>query len=249
MNPIYIAHRGSRVNGGVENTKEAFLGGSKAKAGGLECDVRVTKDGCFIISHDETLERLTLNSDVKSTKNVNEENFFEIKDIVLSQNYDNKTYYGKICTFEEYLKICENNNLIPIIELKWTNGIYSNNENVADYDYSNLDKLVDYIKKYNLYNKAVVMSSMRGCLNYLRMNYPILQLQWLCTSNVIDYIDWCMEKNISIDVIYTSCTKEVVDKCHKHNLIVNIWTLNDENLLNKYVEMGVDMVTSDYLIK
>ena len=43
--------------------------------------------------------------------------------------------------------------------------------------------------------------------------------------------------------------KELVDKFHSKNLLVNIWTLNDEALLDKYLEMGVDMITSDFIIK
>lgn len=249
MNTIYIAHRGSKVLGGVENTKEAFLGGVSKKASGLECDVRLTKDGVFIICHDETLERLTLNSDLKTTLNVNQETFDTIKDIKLTQIYNEKKYSGVICTFEEYLSICDENNMIPIIELKWTNGMYSNNLNDNDFDFSNLDKLVALIKKHNLYDKAYVMTSMRGCLKYLRTHYSDLKLQWLCSTNVLDYVDWCIDNNISIDVEYNSCTKELVDKCHNNGLIVNIWTMNDESLLQKYLDMGVDMITSDWVIK
>jgi len=249
MHTIYIAHRGSKVNGGVENTKDAFLGGVKAKAQGLECDVRVTKDGKFIICHDDTLERLTQKSKIKYDLNVNLETFDKIKDIKLSQEYNNTVYEGVICTFEEYLAICYENNMIPIIELKWTNGMYSNNQNDSDFDYGNLDKLVELIKKHHLFDVAYVMTSMRGCLQYLRNHYPSLKLQWLCSTNVLEHINWCIQNNISVDVEHNSCTKELVDICHAHNLVVNIWTMNDEALLKKYLDMQVDMITSDFVIK
>lgn len=247
MNTIYVAHRGSKVNGGVENTQEAFLGGVKAGAQALECDVRVTKDGTYIIFHDNTLERLTKESQKKYTLDVNQEIYDVIKNIELTQNYRDNCYKGNICLFETYLDICKEGNVIPIIELKWTNGIYSGDEN--NYNYANLDQLVTLVRQHGLFDTAYIMTSMRGCLEYLRKKYPTIKLQWLCSTNVLDHIDWAIENNINIDVEYNSCTKEIVDKCHNNNLIVNIWTMNDESLLSKYLEMNVDMITTDWIIK
>ncbi len=249
MKTIYVAHRGSRVEGGVENTVDAFLGGVKAGAKALECDVRVTKDNTFIIFHDNDLTRLTSGSPIQYTLDVNNENYENLKSIVLTQTYQNQTYHGNVCLFEDYLKICKDNDIIPIIELKWTNGIYSDNQNEENYNFDNLDKIVDMIKKYDLFDKAYVMTSMRGCLSYLRKKYHKIKLQWLCSTNVLDYLDWAINNNINIDVEHNSVSKEIVDKCHQNNLLVNIWTMNDETLLEKYLKMGVDMITSDYVIR
>ncbi len=248
MKVIYVGHRGSKVNGGVENTKEAFLGGAQV-CQALECDVRVTKDHKFVIFHDNDVTRLTKESKIPYTYNVNNENYDVLQSIELTQVYNDTTYHGHICLFEEYLEICKKNHLIPVIELKWTNGIYSDNQNSENFDYSNLDQLVELIKKYDLFESGYVMTSMRGCLNYLRKKYPSIKLQWLCTSNVTDYLDWAIENNINIDVEHNYITKEIVEKCHEHNLIVNIWTMNDASLLDKYLEMGVDMITSDWIVK
>ena len=249
MKTIYVAHRGCKINGGVENTEQAFLGGIKAKAQALECDVRVTKDLVYIICHDPTLERLTKESKISTTIDVNQTNYAEFKDSELTQTYNDKTYVGKIMLFTRYLELCRDHNMIPIIELKWTNGIYSDNNDDNNYNYSCLDKLVALIKEYRLFDIAYVMTSMRGCLAYLRKKYPTLKLQWLCWDKVDNYIDWCIEKEISLDIEYHACTKEIVDKMHANGLKVNIWTMNDETLLDKYLDMGVDMITSDWVIK
>ncbi|MBP5688061.1 MAG: hypothetical protein J6X22_05385, partial [Muribaculaceae bacterium] len=51
--PIFIGHRGSYM--GVMNTVEAYNNGVDHYGyQGLECDVRVTADGHYVISHDET---------------------------------------------------------------------------------------------------------------------------------------------------------------------------------------------------
>ena len=117
------------------------------------------------------------------------------------------------------------------------------------YNYSNIDMVINKIKEYDLLDKCYIISFMAGCLEYVRKFYPNVSIQWLCTSTVVQDLDWCIKNRFDIDVHYSYMTKEIVDKCHANNLKVNIWTLNDESLLEKYLDMGVDMITSDFIIK
>lgn len=249
MNVKYIAHRGCKVYGGVENTEEAFLGGIKAGAAGLECDVRVTSDLVYVIHHDPNFEKLTKESKNPTSMDVNKSTYEELKKVELIQSYNGKTYKGRIMLFTRYLELCKEYDVIPVVELKWTNGIYSDNEDENNFNYSNIDKVITYLKEYQLFDKVYIISFMRGCLEYLRKKFPTLKLQWLCYKDIEPHLDWCVENNISIDVLHDVCTKEMVDKMHKNGLLVNIWTMNDENLLSKYLDMGVDMITSDWIIK
>src|SRR4051794_14509588 len=54
--PLLIAHRGASVDA-PENTLAAFRLAIEQGADGLECDLRMSKDGVIVISHDDTLER------------------------------------------------------------------------------------------------------------------------------------------------------------------------------------------------
>lgn len=249
MDIKYIAHRGCKINGGVENTEEAFLGGIKAGASGLECDVRVTSDLVYVIHHDPNFEKLTKESANPTSMDVNKSTYEELKKVELIQSYNGHTYKGRIMLFTRYLELCKEYNVIPVVELKWTNGIYSDNEDENNYNYSNIDKVITYIKEYQLFDQVYVISFMRGCLEYLRKKYPTLKLQWLCYKDIEPHLDWCVKNNISIDVLHDACTQEMVDKMHANGLLVNIWTMNDETLLSKYLDMGVDMITSDWIIK
>lgn len=244
---IYVGHRGGRMYGAVENTKEAFLSGVKAGCKALECDVRVTKDGVLIISHDPDLKRLTEYEGTPNDINVNNVTFDEIKNIKLSQVNPNNVGSGYICTFEEYLQICKEYDVTPVIEFKWTNGIYSSNEDENNKDFSNVYKVIDMVKKYDLFDKAIFITFMKYLTLYLRQTYPNIKLQQLSSVPVDEYIDLMGKLNIDIDILYTLCTKELVDKCHRRGIKVNIWTLNDKALLQEYLDMGVDYITSDFL--
>ena len=115
MNTKFVGHRGS-LGVSVENTKNAFLEGVRRKVYALECDIHVTKDGEFVIIHDDTLERL--NKD--HTKKIWEYTLDELKNIELYQEFNGQSFSANICSLEEYLQICSENNINSIIEIKYS---------------------------------------------------------------------------------------------------------------------------------
>lgn len=244
---IFVGHRGGRMYGAVENTREAFIDGAKAGCPALECDVRITTDGKIVISHDPDLKRLTENGDNPTEINVNNSSYEELKDIELTQINPNNVGKGHICLFEEYLQICKEYDVVPVIEFKWATGIYASNEDESIQDFSNVHKVVDMVKEYGLYDKAIFITFMKYLTLYLRKTYPDMKLQQLANISLEEYLDTFAELNIDVDILYTLCTKEFVDKCHSKGIKVNIWTLNDKSLLSKYIEMGVDYITSDFI--
>lgn len=241
---IYVGHRGGRMYGAVENTKEAFISGAQAGCKALECDVRITTDGVIVISHDPTLARLTENMcDI----NVNESTYEELKEIELTQINPNNVGHGHICTFDEYLDICNEYNVTPVIEFKWANGIYASNEDESNQDFSNVDKVVKRVKEKGLYEKAIFITFMKYLTMHLREVYPDMKIQQLSNIAMDEYLDDLKRLNVDLDILYTLCTKELVDACHERGIKVNIWTLNDRTKLEEYIEMGVDYITSDFI--
>jgi hypothetical protein len=55
------------------------------------------------------------------------------------------------------------------------------------------------------------------------------------------------EKGIDLDVQYQMLDEEVLANAKKYNQIINIWTLDDESLLENFLNMEVDMVTTNYI--
>ncbi|MHA2254299.1 MAG: glycerophosphodiester phosphodiesterase, partial [Candidatus Kariarchaeaceae archaeon] len=56
--PSIIAHRGHTSNGlYYANSVQSFISAIKCKADGLECDIRITKDGHLIVYHDPFIFR------------------------------------------------------------------------------------------------------------------------------------------------------------------------------------------------
>lgn len=232
--PLFVGHRG--CNKGVENTVEAYRNGVDFyHYTGLECDVRVTSDGQYVISHDETTNRVGGNLTVASAT------LTQLKAETYSQTRSGVTYSGTICTVSEYLDICNDKGAFPVIELKWTTGINNN-------DMSKFPGLAALIEEKGLTDKAVILTSMKNSLEYVRTNYPKLQCQFLCNSNWASNFDWIVKWNL-IPSIEAGCfDKYTVKKFHDKGLPVAVWTVDSKANYQNYGDMGVYMMTCNSLV-
>ena len=231
--PIFAGHRGGYT--GVQNTVESYRNGvDKYGYTGLECDVRVTADGKYVISHDETTNSLG------GSLTVAESTLDQLKAETLTQTRGGVTYTGHICTVEEYLDICVEKSAFPVIELKWATGINNN-------DMSNFAGLVKLVKARKLESKAVFLTSMKQSIEYIRTNYPDLTCQFLTGQYWANHFDWCVKWKVNPSIQIGYFDIYTVKKFHDAGLKVAMWTVNSEANYTKYGNMGVYMMTCDYL--
>ena len=232
--PIFIGHRGSYM--GVMNTAEAYTNGVDHYGyQGLECDVRVTADGYYVISHDETTNAVGGNLTVARST------LAQLQAETYTQTRGGVTYTGHICTVAEYLDICIEKNVIPVVELKWTTGINNN-------DMSKFPGLAALIEEKGLTNRAIILTSMRNSLEYVRTNFPALKCQFLCNSNWATHFDWIVQWGLMPSIQAGCLDKYTVKKFHDKGLEVAVWTVNSLANYKLYGEMGVAMITCDYLM-
>ncbi len=231
--PLMAGHRGSNL--GVANTAEAYRNGVDVYGyQGLECDVRVTSDGHYVICHDETTNSLGGNLNVATAT------LEQLKAETLTQTRNGIEYTGKICTVAEYLDICKEKNAFPIIELKWTTGINNN-------DMSKFPGLMKLVDERNMRSTAIFLTSMQKSLEYIRTNYPDATCQYLISNPNDDRFNWCVKWNVNPSIQSGKFEKDLVVRYHQKGLQVAMWTVNSESNYNKYGKWGVYMMTCDYL--
>ena len=231
--PIFAGHRGSYT--GVQNTVEAYRNGvDKYGYTGLECDVRVTADGKYVICHDETTNSLGGSLTVATAT------LEELKAETLTQTRGGVTYSGTICTVEEYLDVCVEKGAFPVIELKWATGINSN-------DMSNFPGLAALVKAKGLESKAVFLTSMKPSIEYIRTNYPEFTCQFLTGEYWANHFEWCVKWGVNPSIQAGYFDIYTVKKFRDAGLQVAVWTVNTAANYEKYGNMGVYMMTCDYL--
>lgn len=232
--PQFAGHRGSYR--GVENTEEAMMNGINHYGyTGLEIDVKTTSDGEYVCWHDDDLSRVGHNVQIPYTK------FEDLKDLTLTQTRSGVTYTAKILTVDRYLEICKENNVFPIIELKWAVGINNN-------DMSRFPGLYKLIEKHGLVEEARILTSMQKSLEYVRTNFPKLQCQFLCYEVTEARYEWCKAWGINPSVQTGGLSKYMARKCHDAGMEVAVWTVNSLADYQKYGELGCTTMTCDYLM-
>jgi len=107
------AHRGySSV--APENTLPAFRAAGEAGFWGAECDISPTKDGVWILMHDDTVDRMT-----DGEGRVGDLTFDEIRALTIDAGSHVEDFPGtKVPTLTEYLDVCRAYGLHPVIEIK-----------------------------------------------------------------------------------------------------------------------------------
>ena len=231
--PLFVGHRGCNI--GVENTVEAFRNGVDVYGyDGLECDVRVTKDGCYVISHDETTNRLGGNLTVANAT------LAELRAEQYTQTRGGVTYTGHICTVAEYLAICVEKGVFPVIELKWTTGINNN-------DMSNFDGLAHLVIDQGLTDKVIFLTSMRQSQEYIATHYPQFTRQWLCNDNWKGNEEWCRQYGLNPSISTGNFDAATVKTFHGMGLNVAMWTVDTKANYLKYGNMGIYMMTCNSL--
>ena len=221
-----IAHRGysGKYN---ENTATAFEKAYEHGSGGCETDVRVTKDGALVCSHngsvvlkdgaeldvaDHTLAELT--AQPLKCKNGKEDDY--------------------LCTFQEYLEIMKKHNMICFIELK---GEFTD-EKIAE-----AFELAEQV--YSL-NRCILQSFEMSNLIRAHEQFPTLGIMLTYGGDAPqeDY-DKCLEMGFSIDSYFGVVTDKMLTDFHSRGLEVAVWTANTEEELRYCRSLGVDYIESD----
>ena len=230
-----IAHRGlSGIE--KENTCSSFVAAGNRSYFGIESDVHVSKDGEFIIIHDETTKRV---SHGKYDINVEEDRYKDIENIILP-DIDGTTVRKdiKIPLLAEYISICRKYEKKAVLEVK-------NHFKVSD-----LERLIKEIKEMEYIENVIFISfDLENCIN-IRNLLPKSTVQWLTGKGqeiTKDLIQTLCKHNLDLDIYYKILTKENIELLHSKDIKVNCWTCDDKDYAQKLVLWGVDFITTNIL--
>ena len=225
-----IAHRG--LSGlERENTCPAFVAAGVKSYYGIESDVHVTRDGKYIIVHDDDLKRIAnLNMSVEGST------FDELRAVRLKDTDEVSERADLFLpTLGEYLAICKKYEKVAVLELK----NHMEEEHVL--------AIAETVKAYGYLEHTVFISCAGENLVVLKKQYPSACAQFLSGDTSEDAVRFMVENDLEADYHYKSVTKEFVDTMHAHGKRVNVWIVNTLEDAEKMEEFGVDMITTNIL--
>ena len=225
MKTIIWAHRGAS-HYAPENTMESFELAKKQGARGIELDVQLTSDREIVVFHDDTLERVT---DARGA--VASRTMAELKKTYVTVNpeiYPN----AEIPSLREVYDFIRSTDMLINVELK---------ENVMS-DSIFIEKIAALEKEYNLAERIIYSSFNHYSLMALRRMLPSAKIGLLYFAALHE--PWNYAKSLRADYIHphwTFCNiSEEAQIYHKHKMGINIWTIDDPEIMKTAFHHEVD---------
>lgn len=219
-----IGHRGysSRY---FMNTELAFTKAAEHHSGGCETDIRRTKDGVYVCSHDRTA---VLADGTELT--VSESTYDELTAQPLKNPLTDDVIY--ICTMRRYLEIMRDNDMICFLELK---GNYTDEQ---------LHEIFGMVAEVYDLSKCIMQSfDFDNLINTSKM-FPGMPLMYTYGHGEFDWRR-CLKYGFSLDADLDVITPRVIRAFHRHGLEVALWTANTEEDFAYAKSMGIDYIESD----
>ena len=234
--PKLIAHRGlSSLY--PENTIPAFKGASEYGFYGYEFDLHTTKDGKWVVIHDDIVDHMT-----DGTGEVDSFTFKEIRKLNIDggngiQQQDAKSKALRIPTLTEALDVCKDSDIVPVIEIK-----------KCDVQY--LPTLKEALDEYGLSDKAVIISFEKEYMEEYRKLESEIEMLYLSTIPTKADIDWCIENNSGINFncwcLYRSFF--AIRYAKKNNVKIGAWTVDNPVFADVMVLMGAEYITTNKIL-
>ena len=228
------------------NTNAGFIAAGNRSYWGVECDVRVAKDGLVVIHNDST-EGFAPETIIMSESTVE-----QIQQVVLYERpfFHTMEDYGltpgikaprsdlRIPTLQEYIRICKAYDKVCVTELKHA----MTPETIA--------QVVECFREQDYLDKVVFISFFWENLTEIRKHLPKCPVQFLTDENHVftdEFLDKVAACGFDLDIHIFTTTKELVDRIHAHGIKLNVWTCDWVDKAQNLVEWGVDYITSNII--
>ena len=222
--PQVVAHRGYwKTEGSAQNSIASILNAGRIGAYGSEFDVNLTCDGALVVNHDFTYHGLKIYENTLADLRC---------DTLRLSN-------GEIIpTLDEYLEASKQYPEMKLVfELK--------SEGDPQYEAVALPACVEAITRLGVADRVEFISfSLSACKEFAR----------LMPKNIVEYLGGEIAPAelhkmgiTGIDYEYNVFYEhpEWIGEAHKLGMVVNTWTVNQEEDMRKLLELGVDQITTN----
>ncbi|KFL44006.1 hypothetical protein CH76_03365 [Lysinibacillus sp. BF-4] len=221
-----VAHRGYSQKA-LENTIPAMQEATKAGANLVELDIQQTKDGKFVVYHDESLKRLA-----KDKQKIYKTTAQDITGTAIQK----KELKGEIPSFEAYLKAAKTSKSYLLVEIK-VHG-HEKEGYVKD--------IVALLKEYGVANDYIVQSLDKQAIEDVKKADPTIKTSYLVKDEEKDMYGITAEF-LGVKEKYVDETLQ--KKSHDAHKGVMVWTVEGEKDLKKFIEHDVYAVITNEVAK
>lgn len=232
--PMLVAHRGLSSEA-PENTLPAYSLAADRGFRYVETDIRPTKDGVWVLSHDNNLFRMT-----GYNGKISEMTLAQVQSHPIRKGANVKNYPGlTVPTLSDFLTLCEERNLSPVIELK-TRG--------SNYPYS---EVVEQIRTHHLEDRAIIISFYDTSLKAFRALAPEMAMQYIIVSPTKRAVGTAEAiGNCGLDIMSSQFQSDtsVLEDAKRRGIPLNVWTVDRMADAEAMLAAGTQFLTTNKIL-
>ncbi|GAA2330519.1 glycerophosphodiester phosphodiesterase [Dactylosporangium salmoneum] len=255
--PLVFAHRGSSRRH-AEHTLDAYLLAIEEGADGLECDVRLTRDGHLVCLHDSRIDRTSDGRGRVSTQTLAELDRYDFASwrsdlpdppdrLIVDRNHVEDRWRSKVLTLDRLLGVATDAGrpMRLLIETK----------HPVRYGGAVESALLKLLRRYGLDTpdpdralQVTVMSFSTTAVRRVRLRAPELPTVMLIDVwSVPSRIGWLPPGSTigGPGVQLLRASPEIVERLHRRGHPVYVWTVNEPDEVDLAVKLRVDGIISD----
>ena len=230
--PVIFAHRGASAHA-PENTLASFKLATEQGADGIELDAKLTADGHVIVFHDATVDRTT-----GSHGRVKDLTLNEIRSLDAGSFFSAQFKGEKVPLLEEVFDVLGKQTFINI---ELTN--YS-----APSDHL-VETVCMLVKKFNLQNRVLFSSFFASNLKTAQKYLPQVPRGLLAMNGLLGAwprsFGFAFGDYFALHPNLKDVSHQQVQRVHRLNRRVHVWTVNAENDMRRLFRWGVDAIFTD----
>ena len=233
--PRICAHRGFKTVA-PENTLGAFGAAIAMGAQEIELDIRFTRDGVPVVSHDSELERVSNGSGT-----IEQHTFAELRKLDFGSRFSERFAGVQIPAFEEVLSKFSRHAIFNL-HLK-----SMGDDESSEYPDELMKAIVSLLKKYDQEKHTYFMGAFGVMKSALRIAPEINRCMgafpepWEIVERAIKYE--CSKVQLFVPYF----NQQMIDKAHAHNIRCNFFYSDDPEKAAGLFAAGIDTVlTNDY---
>ncbi|MBK7318057.1 glycerophosphodiester phosphodiesterase family protein [Candidatus Villigracilis affinis] len=230
--PVIFAHRGD-LTYAPENTLPSFQQALQKGADGVELDAKLTADGQVIVIHDMTVDRTTTGKGRVASFKLD-----DIRKLDAGKWFDEKFNGTKVPMLAEVFELVGKDKLINI---ELTNYSTPRDGLVL--------KVCELIKRHNIQKQILFSSFLPSNLKIAAQALPEIPRGLLAMPGLVGLwarsFGFMFGEYQALHPHISSTSREQVQRVHRLNRRVHVWTANSPEEVNRLKEWGVDGIFTD----
>ena len=230
--PVIFAHRGDLTHA-PENTLPSFQQALQKGADGVELDAKLTADGQVIVIHDMTVDRTTTGKGRVASFKLD-----DIRKLDAGKWFDEKFNGTKVPMLAEVFELVGKDKLINI---ELTNYSTPRDGLVL--------KVCELIKRHNIQKQILFSSFLPSNLKIAAQTLPEIPRGLLAMPGLVGLwarsFGFMFGEYQALHPHISSTSREQVQRVHRLNRRVHVWTANSPEEINRLKEWGVDGIFTD----